>query len=278
MPPSFGSPQYWNNRFTSNPNPFEWLEPPNALDFHLVSALNESQDQNPQILHIGCGTSLLSFHLRAHVNHSKQIHNVDYSDVAIEIGKKRELEIFGPDHILQYQENKHMRWSVVDLLSHTSLHFVCKPSSYSIIVDKSTSDSIACADDVYVTLPYPLSTSSPHAPFMSALSQSSEPIHPLHILAIHLAFLTKPGGRWISLSYSQDRFPFLHLPPIPSLPDPGKLWWLESKYEIEVPEVTAKGRGGTAVHRPKVLHWVYVILRTDVALSARDGLASAYLE
>lgn len=245
QPPSFGSRQYWDDRFTSNSNPFEWLEAPTSLDPFLIDVLSETTDQTPEILHIGCGTSLLSYHLRAHVQHPNQIHNLDYSEVAIQVGKKRELEIFNAEQnisqgvdregtssdesdnekaILNDQANKTtskgveevesngassiacMRWSSANLLSHSSLLNACRPSTYSVIVDKSTSDSIACADDIYVPLPYPVCVSH-HA--SSQISWSTEPVHPIHILAIDLALVAKPKARWIALSYSNDRFPFL---------------------------------------------------------------------
>jgi len=236
QPPSFGSLQYWNNRFTSNSNPFEWLEAPTALDPYLVNALKETGDQVPEILHIGCGTSLLSFHLRAHVEQPCQIHNLDYSEVAIDVGRRREIDIFdvegideetidesgslsgeaqakmarpvpqpGPEDTAR---SPFMRWSSANLLSHNSLLNACNPSTYSVIVDKSTSDSIACADDIYVPLPYHIRTAGKTTP--PHLTQSSEPVHPLHILAIHLAAVVKPKARWIALSYSQDRYPFLN--------------------------------------------------------------------
>ena len=245
QPPSFGSRQYWDDRFTSNSNPFEWLETPTSLDPFLIDALREIADQTPEILHIGCGTSLLSYHLRAHVQHPNQIHNLDYSEVAVQVGKNRELEIFNAEHNISQEADKkgtlsddsdsekailkdhttknissgvgeedsngtsstaYMRWSSANLLFHSSLLNACKPSTYSIIVDKSTSDSIACADDVYVPLPYPVSASRHTS---SQISWSTEPVHPVHILAIHLALVAKPKARWIALSYSNERFPFL---------------------------------------------------------------------
>ncbi|KAF2264482.1 hypothetical protein CC78DRAFT_533080 [Lojkania enalia] len=341
QPPSFGSQQYWNQRFTANSNPFEWLESPTALDPYLVGVLKETSEQNLELLHIGCGTSLLSYHLRAHVKRPEQIHNLDYSEVAIGVGRKREVEIFNVEerqkesdgveisqttrartqntnadncnsesakpNIIGDSKDRlpsptYMRWSAADLLSHSSLLNVCKPSAYSIIVDKSTSDSIACAEDKYVPLPYSVSISSDHH-IRTRFSESPEPIHPLHILAIHLALLAKPKARWISLSYSEDRYPFLHLPlPGPShsatasvsanveddfdeldddlddipqqvidsgLPDPSSLWKLESKYEIEVPQQIPPN-GNPATHRPKILHWVYVLQRTDIELYVRN--------
>ncbi|PSN72787.1 hypothetical protein BS50DRAFT_482795 [Corynespora cassiicola Philippines] len=289
QPPSFGSQQYWDNRFTSNSHPFEWLEAPNALDPYLVAALNQASEPQPQVLHIGCGTSLLSYHLRAHVDNPVQIHNVDYSKVAVEVGKKREIDIYDKTEestlssTPQDKGSTHMRWSSADLLDHSSLLQACDPSAYSIIVDKSTSDSIACADDVYVPLPYHIGTRAPRRR-STALTKSTEPIHPLHILAIHLALVAKPGAKWISLSYSMDRYPFEDaildedLDNIPQkvidsgLPDPATLWRLEGKYEIEVPPQESPQGNGAAftTHRPKVLHWVYVLVRTDVEVFVRD--------
>lgn len=335
QPPSFGSQEYWDARFTSNSNPFEWLEAPTALDPYLVEALKSTEEEHPQILHIGCGTSLLSYHLRAHIDNPELIHNLDYSDVAIKVGKQREIDIYngeeGPDGLEPAQQNastedsnaknvqpaashemKYMRWSAADLLSHSSLLKVCKAGTYSLVVDKSTSDSIACSEDVCVPLPYPVGTTSDIS--TAPLAQTPEPIHPLHILAIHLALVTKPGAFWISLSYSEDRFPFLPHPSthasgshhdvssalrfsrlggleaaddsedeyaddlndIPQelidngFPDPGQLWKLEARNEIEVPQAPTGDNSDKVVHRPKVLHWVYVLRRTDVEVFVRN--------
>ncbi|KAF2651935.1 hypothetical protein K491DRAFT_605901 [Lophiostoma macrostomum CBS 122681] len=270
--PSYGSQEYWNKHFTSNSSPFEWLEAPTALDPYIVDALENIDDQGQRILHIGSGTSLLSYHLRTFVKDPEGIHNLDYSDVAVELGKQRELEIFdveeqlhGPDEA----KSKYMRWSSVDLLSYSCLLETCKPYRYSVIVDKSTSDSIACADDVYVPLPYPISTNTPEESTLQK-AKSPEPIHPLSILAIHLALVTKPQARWISLSYSQDRYPFLENPPpfAHGPPNPSKLWRLLSKHEIEVSEEPTSN-GAVTTHRPKVLHWVYVLERTELKVYTR---------
>jgi hypothetical protein len=341
--PSYGSQDYWNKRFTSNSNPFEWLEAPTALDPYLVDALRNAGDQDTRILHIGCGTSLLSYHLRAHVEDPEYIHNLDYSEVAVDLGRKRELDIFNVEegqhgltepkdedsatdnpmttchsksaglngvsnHMDSTSKHKYMSWSSSNLLSHSSLLEACKPSSYSVIVDKSTSDSIACSEDVYVPLPYHIST-NPLKTSAARIAKSPDPIHPLNILAIHLALVAKPKARWISLSYSQDRYPFLEaassvskgaipiqsqslaaiadevqddsdfdddLDGIPQdvldkgLPNPSKLWRLLSKHEIEVPEQPSS-TGNVTTHRPQVLHWVYVLERTEVKVYTREN-------
>lgn len=333
--PSFGEKDYWNARFSANSSPFEWLEAPTALDPYLVEALGSTADASPKLLHIGCGTSLLSFHLRAHVKCPEQIHNLDYSEVAVEIGRKREVEVFSghPELGKELQgggsqgdashrseripvastkrsesdaseaaqnadDPSYMHWSSADLLDCCSLLQACQPSSYSIIVDKSTCDSIACSEDVCVPLPYHIIT-SPSFAKSSEVTESPEPIHPLHVLAIHLALLAKPKARWIALSYSKDRFPFLHSPrhdseddgksdddwalqhdldDIPTniiengFPDPGHLWKLIGKYPIEAPpESTPPNRqtGGTVVHVPKIMHYIYILERTDAELLVR---------
>ncbi|KAF2691069.1 hypothetical protein K458DRAFT_438773 [Lentithecium fluviatile CBS 122367] len=265
--PSYGSHEYWDARFTANANPFEWLEAPNVLDPYLSEALRATTDSDPRLLHIGCGTSLLSFHLRAHVNNPGTIHNVDYSEVAVRVGRQREVDLFKAERASHQDQTpfqpSYMRWSGADLLNPSSLLKACPPSTYSTVVDKSTSDSIACSDDLYVPLPYHI-TISPKLASPSALTLSPEPIHPLHVLAIHLALVTKPKARWVSLSYSNDRYP--------GFPDPSLFWKLVGKYDIEPPppaEPPNDNNGTTTVHRPKVFHWIYVMERTDVNLYVR---------
>ncbi|KAF2018678.1 hypothetical protein BU24DRAFT_101967 [Aaosphaeria arxii CBS 175.79] len=288
QPPSFGSQKYWETRFASNSQPFEWLEAPSALDTYLLEAFKTSGDKKPEILHIGCGTSLLSHHLCELVGDPERIHNIDYSPIAIDIGKKREIEAHSthtgqepPGSPPKSPQPKYMRWSAIDLLDPNSLLEVCNEASYSVFVDKSTSDSISCADDVDIKLPYSINTSK--SPIRSGLNVSPEAIHPLHILAIHLAFLAKPKARWLALSYSLDRFPFLQPPlkasgtgssrtddldDIPKniidngLPDPALLWKLIKTHEIEVPSEQP--------NQPKISHLLYILQRTDVPLFVID--------
>lgn len=280
QPPSFGSQAYWNERFTSNTDPFEWLEAPNALDPYIVDSLHATPTPKPELLHIGCGTSLLSYHLRSHVDDPRQIHNLDYSDVAIEVGKIREQEI--------YQDNsKHrrnaeepgvacMRWDAVDLLDYKSLMRACERATYSVIVDKSTSDSIACADDVHVPLSYPLAVRS-YEPLDLDSAKSPELVHPLVVMAVNLALVTKPGARWIALSYSSDRFYFLDpsttdsIPQGVAFPHPGDLWHVVEKREAEDVEwqVRNEKRSDAVTHRPKVCNFVYILERTHLPLFVR---------
>lgn len=326
-PPPFGEQSYWDDRFKSNPKTFEWLGNGQVIHPFLAQAYEGAKaiNANPQILHIGFGTSDLAYHLRAHVDDPKLIHNVDYSEVAVERGRRREREAFGtrvddvqatagknntastensgsttstrPTHPERY-----MRWSQVNLLDPTSLLATCEPNTYSVIVDKSTSDSIACSEALWLKLPYEIGTSKT-APTQRSCKPLEEAIHPVHILAIHMALLTKPGARWISVSYSEDRYPFLRAQrPIEGqlkttgpesadeleldddlddialevlesgLPDPSTLWELEVKCPFEAvrPETPAKAETGAVVHRPVEMHYVYVLKRTDVPVFVRE--------
>lgn len=279
-PLSFDSQEYWNSRFTSNPDPFEWLASSDALDPYLAAALNSIRDPEPSILHVGCGTSLLSYHLRKHVLKPEQIHNVDYSDVAIEIGQKKEAEIVNSASGSTTNSSK-MRWTSANLLDYSSFSQACQPSAYALVVEKSTSDSISCADDVDIPLPYYIHTSSDDS-LDSRTEKTHKSVHPLHLMAVHLALVTKPGGRWVSLSYSTDRYPFLDtsasdkdLPPGSNdgLPDPNRLWKIVGRYNVEplLSENTTDKSEPGLTHKPKVLHWVYVMERTNLELHIRDS-------
>jgi hypothetical protein len=280
MPPSYGSQEYWNNRFTSETEPFEWLEAPDTLDPFLRDALGNSKDPEPKLLHIGCGTSMLSHHLRTLVKKLDQLHHVDYSNVAIELGRKREHDLddnhrFEDSHTSG--DSTSMLWDVIDLLDHKSVLRVCKPGSYSVVVDKSTSDCIACIDDVRLSLPYYIDTPT-DAPLDLSIRETPEPVHPLHILAVHLAYATKPGAHWVALSYSSDRFPFCDglyssRPHVAGFPDTGTLWKLVDKQELESKEKQEiyVNAAGMIAYKPKTSHWVYILQRTEVPLRVRGG-------
>lgn len=275
-PPSYGSQEYWNDRFTANKDPFEWLEAPDALDSYILEALRNAYEASPELLHIGCGTSLLSYHLRSHVKDPHQVHNLDYSPVAVDLGKQREIDIFrserrGMPSMNEDASTSLMRWSSVDLLNHTSLLRSCQQQRYSVIVDKSTSDCIACSDDVDVMRPYPVLLHSDVIPRKDG-RYPSEPIHPLFVLAVNLALVARPRARWITLSYSFDRFSFLDedSSEYSEFPKPGVLWRVISKHEVVKDTESAPHVSGEQVtYRPVVPNWIYVLERTDVPLVVR---------
>lgn len=249
-PPPFAQSTYWDERFTKNPAAFDWLLPANCLDRPIIDALRASPNPRPRLLHIGCGTSILSLHLRTHVDDPRQVHNTDFSRVAIDLGARWERDVFESDQALpqdpeessdgetppteqpqpransQTARPPRMRWSTLDLLSLPSIRRLAEDereedgsAPYDIIVDKSTCDAISCGDDQLIPLPYPLRTTSPTYP--SPTPPPTMPLHPLHLLALHLAALVPPAGRWIALSYSAHRFPFFE--PFPEKVEEGRL-------------------------------------------------------
>lgn len=265
--PSFGSQDYWDQRFTNNAAPFDWLSAPDALDPLISDALESIKEIEPQILHIGCGSSLLSQHLKVHVKKAQQVHNIDYSKVVIDAERKREVDSTNGD------VGACTRWDAVDLLDHVSLLQVSQVSAYSVIVDKSTSDAISCADDVVCPLPYAVTTQERTASDPVVDIEPKElPVHPLHLMAVHLALVTKPGARWIALSYTAERYPFLEGEAArmeddgtsdAGIPDPRLLWVVVDKQRIEAKE---QEDSCGVTHRPKVYHWVYVLQRTSIPL------------
>jgi EEF1A lysine methyltransferase 4 len=279
-PPAFGSQDYWNQRFSANKKPFEWLGHPEVLDEIFVNALHESHTQDPQILHVGCGTSNLAYHLCSLVQSPEQIHNVDYSEVAIKLGRDLENQAAPPAAVQvglkSTDERPRMRWNAVDLIRPTSLLQACKPESYSVFLDKSTSDSIACSDDVDIAVPYPIGL-QPDIPAGEEIKAFVQTHEPLLVMSVNLAFLAKPGARWIVVSYSNDRFPFLG----PSsalnesykpLMDPRLLWRITMKQSFEPKDSVSTDTPASAyAHTPQVCHWIYVLERTDVPLYLLKG-------
>lgn len=299
--PDFASQEYWDSRFRKDPTPFDWLLPARILLDISKEVIEKTNLSRPEILHIGCGTS--DAHLLRTlpgIQHAKQILNVDYSQPAIRAGSKREQELLADELISSLLEPgaKHdsvqselppaMGWSCMDLLSlHSALSLlhlrVNEAKLFDIVLDKSTSDSIACGPSVDTTLPYPLSINGWTRRISGSGTAQLASVHPLHVLAVHIAALTTPRtGRWIVVSYSEDRFPFV--PPFPAtvgnglleddiikagFPHPNQLWRLECKEKIdpvERDESLAERKNRLAsgyVHRPTVSHWLYILRRTD---------------
>ncbi|KAF2716164.1 hypothetical protein K431DRAFT_324002 [Polychaeton citri CBS 116435] len=281
MPPNFESKDYWNKRFTDNTSAFEWLTSGENLDAtiqHCIEATTTKRNPNLRIFHIGCGTSDLSFQLCRYVRQASQVCNSDYSSKAIELGQARERKLVGES----LPPVKYMQWKCEDLLSLRTVgealqrgrsgHGGCRDGRavepYDLVLDKSTADSICCGSYIPVSLPYSFYVGAGEA-------KTSGSVYPLNVLAVHLAALTTPStGRWVVLSYSDDRFPFLSLYPRTTIdgvlsdelkeagfPDPRTLWKLESKQPVISTVPSIGGKDG--IHRPELQHWLYVLARTD---------------
>jgi hypothetical protein len=139
---------------------------------------------------------------------------------------------------------------------------ICDPR-FTVVIEKSCADAIACGEDVEIPIPYSIKDSDESGRFVY--------IHPVALLSVHLAALTKPGAAWIVLSYSENRFDCLYgndeedesltqYKKEGSVPDPGKLWTMELKREM----VAQMERMEEGVYRPRISHWLYVLRRMDL--------------
>ncbi|KAI7469362.1 hypothetical protein KC351_g13149 [Hortaea werneckii] len=300
MPPSFAEQSYWDQRFRDNRNAFEWLLPPPDVAQLIGDIIRDASIDSPRILHIGAGTSHLSSHLKNLINDSKDVCNTDFSKEAVAVGKALEAEqaqVAGASHEKENVNECLTLWEQSDHLSANDTNQLLHSDGnngrlFNTIVDKSTSDAISCGLDVEITLPYPIhSTTISQTTLDSSVRPQTAKVHPLHLLAVHLAALTEPGkGRWVVVSYNEDRFPFFS-PFVAThaegalrddiieagFPDPKRLWTLVEKRQVKVPPPSPDGgivtQARRVVHTPDVFHWVYVLARTDVELTMRDSAA-----
>jgi len=178
--------------------------------------------------------------------------NVDFAAAAIEIGRRHEREEFGDD-----RNEDSMRWAVVDILDWISFKRACDEQCgnrrmFNIIVEKSCTDALACGADIRLG-PFP-SDEGQEIPVSRELC--SRLFSPEAAVAIYLAAVTQPGGAWIALSYSAERFDFLRDAKQPA----AVMWSLERVQRIVANSSVEAGLGST-VHRPEIIHFVYTIRR-----------------
>ena len=121
----YGNKDYWDKRYKTDPEPFEWYQKYITLKPTLLTILQGFQ--SPRILIIGCGNSRLSEEL--YNDGYKQITNIDFSEVCIN----------------QMQE----RYSDYDGMKYYCMN-ICNLSfdnaAFDVVIDKGTLDSVLCGD------------------------------------------------------------------------------------------------------------------------------------
>eukprot|EP01057_Protomagalhaensia_wolfi_P001594 Protomagalhaensia_wolfi_Nauph_80__1593@NODE_1984_length_1256_cov_12_742810_g1552_i0_p1_GENE_NODE_1984_length_1256_cov_12_742810_g1552_i0NODE_1984_length_1256_cov_12_742810_g1552_i0_p1_ORF_typecomplete_len203_score7_95Methyltransf_31/PF13847_6/5_9e19Methyltransf_11/PF08241_12/1_6e18Methyltransf_23/PF13489_6/6_9e17Methyltransf_25/PF13649_6/3_4e13Methyltransf_12/PF08242_12/9_5e12TPMT/PF05724_11/9_8e12Ubie_methyltran/PF01209_18/1_6e11NodS/PF05401_11/2_3e09CMAS/PF02353_20/1_3e08MetW/PF07021_12/1e07Te len=113
--------EYWDERYTKDPDAFEWY-----ADYTLLrSLIGETFSKKSKILHVGCGTSTLAEDM-AH-DGFKDITSIDFSAVAV-----------------QAQQTRHKKgnYQLADIRSAPDFH----TASFDAIIDKGTLDSLMCSD------------------------------------------------------------------------------------------------------------------------------------
>jgi len=116
--------EYWDDRYTTDTEPFEWLLPPanfkEAMSTMLISEMS--------ILIIGAGSSTLAEEL--YISNFHKLTNVDFSPVCIELLNER-YERLGFERIKNV---------VQDICDMNEL----ADGSYDAVVDKATLDCLLC--------------------------------------------------------------------------------------------------------------------------------------
>ncbi|KAI0375143.1 hypothetical protein BV20DRAFT_960217 [Pilatotrama ljubarskyi] len=270
MPPDYELQSYWKQRFIDEKH-FEWLGDgkdtvlPHVRAFLLESGSSDSQGSRPpvRLLHIGAGTSSLSERLRElYIGmygddvDERSIVNTDFAENLVarkQAGEETRRAVGG--------QRRGMRWKCVDAMRWDGLENLLEeePAPFDLVVDKSTSDAISCGEDVS----YGHADRGLHPAFDEYLKTHGNhgiTFSPVEVLAIHLSSLVRPGGLWVALTFSSDRFAFLSTPGSMGAPTPraANYWDLERVITVDAP-TGAKGN----VHAPLVQHYVCLIRRRE---------------
>jgi len=118
-------PAYWNKRYKSDPAPFEWLE--GFADLRDIISQASKDTMECQILHTGCGNSLLPEEM--YDAGYRNITNIDNSAVVIK--QMAERNVKRPD----------MKWLTMD-----ATRMLFKNCTFDVVIDKSVIDAMACGD------------------------------------------------------------------------------------------------------------------------------------
>ncbi|KAI0651997.1 hypothetical protein C8Q79DRAFT_1100541 [Trametes meyenii] len=266
MPPDYELQTYWNKRFEDEKH-FEWLgDGKDTILPHVRAHILERQPTSPaRLLHLGAGTSSLSERLRELYlsvygeNAGRgMIVNTDFAENLVE--RKREAEA---RRAAERNGKGIMHWICADALKWSELEGLARPKDgfFDLVVEKSTSDAISCGEDVsyeHANVEYHPDINH----YLNAHQGHKIVLSPVEILAIHLASLVRPGGLWVALTFSSDRFPFLSFPRStgPSSPHAASYWHLENVITVNAPTGIQSN-----VHAPVVQHYVCLIRRKSTS-------------
>jgi len=292
MPPEYHLQSFWDERFGTESH-FEWLgDGQDTLLPPLRSYMRAQLDSDPgrpppPVLHIGAGTSSLSDRVREAYRDAfgddvdeGVIVNVDFSETAVQKGVETEMarRREGGGHGMRWVRADVLRWDDLAPLAKSSREGPSEKSDgatggpFELVLDKSTSDAISCGEHVV----FSSSADAGCHPVLRRRLATSSPalhIHPVDLLALHLAALVRPGGLWMTLSFSSNRFPFLGVAEDDTNggndrgatdTDPACYWTLEELMPVEAPS----GHDRPGVHTPIIHHYVYVLKRTETEMTS----------
>lgn len=280
MPPSYESQSFWEDRFKKEDH-FEWLGGGQETIIPVLrpylqnhAEVDPERVRPPLLLHIGAGTSTLSGEILEEYQRIYQkpftspvVLNTDFAFEAVRRGTQAT------------EGSQEVMWRQLDLLSWKNMLLLrdevwqTEGRRFMFVVDKSTTDAISCQEDmVFGEETFGSSPGDIHPLILSIMSTSSRKhiqIHPVAVLALHLASHVEAGGVWIVLSYSSNRFPFLSNEQNLGNKDEGReldvgvFWKLERVEAVKVREGEVRG----TVHAPDVFHYLYILRRTDAVVT-----------
>jgi SAM-dependent methyltransferase len=118
--PAYASPDYWDGRYASRPDAFEWYHPWTDL----APLVAPFCDPSETALHIGCGTSPMSAELGSAF---ATVVNIDISPVVIRTMRQR------------FSDRANVEWIEMDCAEMRFLD-----ESFDAVFDKGTMDALLC--------------------------------------------------------------------------------------------------------------------------------------
>eukprot|EP00922_Rhytidocystis_sp_ex-Travisia-forbesii_P007128 GHVS01010404.1.p1 GENE.GHVS01010404.1~~GHVS01010404.1.p1 ORF type:complete len:227 (+),score=25.96 GHVS01010404.1:205-885(+) len=124
---AYGKSDYWDERYTKDPEPFEWYQRYSALkDVFTGTGIQHDQP----MLMVGCGNSMLSEDM--YNEGFKNMTNIDISGVVI---KAMNLKYNGPQF-------SGMTYKQLNCLAMPEI----ADEAYPVVIDKGTVDSVLCGE------------------------------------------------------------------------------------------------------------------------------------
>lgn len=229
----YSSKDYWRTRlFKEKDVGFEWLVPSSGILSIIVEIAQCSTSCNTplRVLHFGCGSSTLGLDLQHSLGDRVMVSDADYASASLGTRDARKATVPTMLHVPLLE---------VDVLDLISLRDTAPTGGWDLFVDKSTADAISCSPP----LERPSATSS------TAVTE----VEALQVLCDNLGQVSSPRSRWISISYSSNRFDFL-------ASDSRGGWRVLDKFPARL-EASSNAMGGHVVHRPVTGTWVWVLGR-----------------
>lgn len=233
MPPiDYSSQTYWESRLAQERETgYEWLVP-TPLILPIISEHGITTSGCTRILHFGCGSSFLGRELQSTFGSKVKVTDADYAATGLRPNLSSSSSDCG-------RSLDGVPLLDLDVLSLSSLVDASPTEGWDLLVDKSTADAISCGP--------------PCGQTQRSSSESEQ--EAIEVLCANLAQVTRPAGRWVSISYSSERFDFLSA-------RPDLRWRVLDKLPVQLISPTTGGSNGI-VYQPEAGVWAWILERDD---------------